>query len=223
MKRLSILGSKVIHKTVVKISIVFLAGVTLLGVAQKTVFACTPVPITPWFSERLGFVETNLPSTIEHSSELTFSNTGDSPFYFQYHGETKDIGTQLSFGIFVYDDNDGIEINEYYFSEFDHRNKIGDDRPDNTLPPSYQDVIIPVTLDEKQYAIKLRITYEINQDYDPKSIEKQHIDCSYGQPFWQYCLNAPVIVGLAFLIALGVVVIIRRQKSSSEPASRIGK
>jgi hypothetical protein len=216
MKRLSIIGSMASHKIIHKISIIILAVVTLLGVPQITAFACTPVPITPWFTEELSFVETNLPSTVNHPSELKFLNSEDSPFYFLYNGETRDMGTQLLFHIFVYEDNDLIDVNKNYFSEFEHRNMIGDNRPENTLSPDYQDVIIPVTLDEKQYAIKLRITYEINQNYDPKSVEKQDIKCPYENSFLLNCFTPPIIDGMAFLTVLVIVVIIRK-KSLGNP------
>jgi hypothetical protein len=205
------LGSRIAFKS----SIFVILSFILFCFGYKSASACTPVPITPWFDEKLSFVESNLPPTINHFSDQTFSNSEDSHFFFQDHGETKDIGTQFSFQVFVVEDSDGIEINDSIFSEFEHRNKIGDNRPENTQPPSYQDVIIPVTLNEKQYDIKLRITYEINQNYNPKSIEMQNIKCSFVEPFWQYCLNIPVIVGLAFLLTLGAVVIIRRKNLQS--------
>ena len=110
----------------------------MVSVGQKSALACTPVPITPWFTEELSFVETNLPPTVSHPSELSFLNTEDSPFYFLYNGETKDMGTQLLFHINVYEDYEGIDVNHNYFSEFEHRNKIGDNRPENTLPLTFR-------------------------------------------------------------------------------------
>jgi hypothetical protein len=206
-----------VSRIVLKSTIAAIVALVLLCIGYKPSSACTPVPITPWFEEKLSFVESNLPPTINHSSELTFTNTEDSPFYFHYGGETKDFGTQLSFRLYVSEVYDGIEINDYYFNEFEHRNKIGDDRPENTQPPGYQDVIIPLTLDNKQYEIKLRITYKINQYYNPKSIEMQDITCPYENPIMYYCLNTPVIIGFLFLTALVILVIIIKQRPSSKP------
>jgi hypothetical protein len=210
-----LINSLVSNKIAFKVTLSVILTSMLFFNGNKSVYACTPPPITPWFSEQLSFADSNLPSTVSHLSELNFINTEDSPFYFLYDGEKKDMGKQLLFRI-SFGEFDGIYVNQYYFNEFEHRNKIGDNRPENTQPPGYQDVIIPVTLDEKQYAIKLRITYEINQNYNPKSIEQQDVDCSYGNPPLLYCLYPPVIIGLAFLTALIIVLIIVRKKSSDK-------
>ncbi len=200
-----------------KIGIAALIAIIVVSFLASIAFACTPPPITLWFTERLSFVETDLPSTVTQSNELTFINTKDSSFYGRFNREAKDLGTQISFRLDNDEDFDAIWVNNNIFSNFEHRNKIGDNRPSDVQPPDAQDVIIPITLDEKQYAIKLRINYEISSYYVPNSVETHNNSCRY-YPFlplpW---FLSPAIAGGVILLVLIIVIVIRRSKLSNEP------
>lgn len=138
------------------------------------------------------------------------------------------MGKQLLFGISVYDGSDLININEYAFYDFENRNIVRDNRPADTWPPDYQDVTVPIVLEGKDYFVKLRIIYTINQFYDPNSVAAQNINCpGSATPFDYYflvCLNPYVLVGALFLFVLAVAVIIRRKsKRKSKESDGISK
>ena len=205
-----------VDKKVNKLLIAFcIVGVSMMLIIDFA-YACTPFPPTPWFSEKLSLIETNLPLTITSSEgRLRFVSTTGDPFYFLYNRETKSLGTEISLRIEFYDDFDVVLVNEYGFSDFEHLNKIGDNRPDDTLPPRPQDIAIPISLDGNQYAINLRIIYEINQAYIPDSVEQWKNACR-GYPFLPLpqVVSMAIIGGIIFLV-LVVVIAIRRSKLSN--------
>ncbi len=206
--------NRVIYKT----GVAALIAIAVFSFLANSALACTPPPVTPWFTEGVGFVETNLPSTVTQSNDLTFTNAGNSSFYGRFNGETKDLGKQISFRLNTYEDFDTIWINNNIFSNFEHRNKIGDNRPSDVQPPNVQDVVIPIILDEKQYAIKLRINYEISNYYVPNSVETHNNSCRY-YPFlplpW---FLSPAIAGGIILLVLIFVMVIRKSKLSNKPS-----
>jgi hypothetical protein len=193
--------------------------------------ACTPTPITPWFTEKYEVLNQSLPKGIgyaqvagfdKYSNFELYNTSGDPLLITGSDGKTINSVSDAEF-LLITDDqeyytNDGI----IYFIE--SRNLIGDKRPSDVKIPDSQYVRIPMQEGQEKFLLQVKVSYTLNQDYRPNSVyDSKSCERFYAEQFWETAF-LPI-----FLLGLGVIVLVfvamykrhRKKQKGSNPDSRI--
>jgi len=200
-----------------KLFLSLLVSIIFTSFSANFAYACTQEPAAPWFTENVSFVETNLPENIgitttnaDYGQYVTITNPSDSPFFVQvsYGNGLQEFTPEISFS----SDSDGLRANGYYIKSLESRNLIQDNRPDNVEIPEAQDTTVQLLLEQKQYFINLRISYELNRGYSKSGVEDyNNIKC----PDYDEGNNQDIqkiiglVAGLAVVLIVLIILVIR--------------
>lgn len=169
----------------------------VLGLSTKPVYACSPAPMTPWFTTTVSLLSTNLPSDIrfiEKGGVLTLQNhsqvslsilvdesyANDKDVFEIASGEASALRDEL-LGMYP-----GTKEALWISSSDSHRfgrkeiqtfNQYADNRPANVVIPQPQLVMLRAELYQQVFHIQLRVEYELNQRYDPHSVSAWNTAC----------------------------------------------
>lgn len=188
-----------------------------MGLAAKSVYACTPITPTPWFKENVNLLKTDLPDRImikQDGQTVTLTNNLDtSSFYINGYNELEELGKSVEFSSY----NNALSANGYYVAPLEPRNILQDNRPADIKPPEPQNTIVKLLLVQKSYSVQFRISYEISNNYIPNSVYLSENQCK-GYSLLDFGFNYPgplFVIAILILIVLTVTFIVLLKKYKS--------
>ena len=208
------------YKIVQKLFLSFVVVGVLINLAIQNVYACTPPPQTPWFTPVVSLISSTLPKdlfeidTIENN--LVLKNISDYPIFITKPNGYEEIMTGQA-ATFSVSDGDTLFVDGYEeIKDLELRNKFEDNRPANVEIPEAQVAQVEVEFDSQLFYVQLKVSYELNSQYNPHSIYNSSLACRFYPVLFPEAPQLSVIVistpvGLV-IILLAYIILFKRKK-----------
>ena len=199
----------------------------LLADGTTAALACTPMPETPWFTENLSVVSTDLPDSIilsiqneQEGDEIKLENNADSSVWIE--GNEGFVQLYDKNGIYFSAGHGGpnvLMVGDNYIRPLEARNVAADNRPESVALPAPQDVLVHLRATEQFHNLQLRVSYQLNPYYDPNSVyQHEHACIAYDFMLENFPFGfAPyLLIGIIIVCMIMIFISRRRERESSD-------